>query len=88
MRAEVDRFLKTQANPYGWKAALSVAHLGDSAVGYAAGSRPDEHPLTYIGVRRGNAVVLVSFADYVDDTTKESWLGQLITTAFNQIRLD
>jgi len=88
MRAEVDRFLKTQANPYGWKAALSVAHLGDSAVGYAAGSRPDEHRLTYIGVRRGNAVVLVSFADYVDDTTKESWLGQLITTAFNQIRLD
>jgi hypothetical protein len=87
MRAEVDRFLNTQANPYGWKAALSVAHLGDSAVGYAAGSRPDEHRLTFIGVRRGNAVVLVSLADDVDDTSKDGWLGQLITTAFNQIRL-
>jgi hypothetical protein len=87
MRAEVDRFLTTQASPYGWKAALSVAHLGDSAIGYAAG-RPDEHRLTFIGVRRGNAVVLVSFADYVDNAPKAGWLGQLVTRAFNQIRLD
>jgi hypothetical protein len=88
MRAEVDQFLNTQANPYTWKTALAVDHLGDSAIGYAAGSRPDEHRLTYIGVRRGNAVVLVSFADYIDDTTKEGWLGQLVTAAFNQIHLD
>jgi hypothetical protein len=88
MRAEVDRFLNTQANPYSWKTALAVEHLGDSATGYAAGSRPDEHRLTFIGVRRGNAVVLVSFTDYADVTAKDAWLGQLITTAFNQIRLD
>jgi hypothetical protein len=88
MRAEVDRFLNTQASQDGWKAALEVAHLGDSAIGWAAGSRPDEHRLTIIGVRRGNAVVLVSVADYADNTTKVGWLGQLITSAFNQIRLD
>jgi hypothetical protein len=86
MRAEVDRFLDTQASPYGWKAALPVAHLGDSAIGYAAGSRPDEHRLTLVGVRRGNAVVLVTFADYVDVASKEGLAGQLVTAAFNQIR--
>jgi hypothetical protein len=88
MRAAVDALLTTRASQYGWKAALPVEQLGDSAVGYAAGSRPDQHRLTIIGVRRGNAVVLVSFADYVDGTGEQGWLGQLLTTALNQIRLD
>jgi hypothetical protein len=88
LRAEIDEFLRIQAGSLEWKTALPVEHLGDSAIGYAAGNRPDEHRLTVIGARRGNAVVLVTFADYVDASPKDGWLGQLVTTAFNQIRLD
>jgi hypothetical protein len=86
MRARVDEILRGEAEPYSWKNALSVADLGDSAVGYAAGGRPDENRLTFIGVRRGNAVVLIHFVDYVDTSTQEAWLRPLIATAFSQIR--
>jgi hypothetical protein len=88
VRAEGDRFLATQANRLEWKNALAVGGLGDSAVGYAAGNRADDNRLTFIAARRGNAVVLVLFTDFVDDAAKDGWLGQLVARSLNQIPLD
>ena len=88
VRAEGDRFLATQANRSEWKQALSLEGLGDSAVGYAAGNRADDNRLTFIAARRGNAMVLVLFTDFVDDAPKDGWLRQLVARSINQIPLD
>jgi hypothetical protein len=88
VRVEGDRFLATQANRLEWKKALALDGLGDSAVGYAAGNRADDNRLTFMGARRGNAVVLVLFTDFVDDSPKDGWLGQLVARSLNQIPLD